>query len=115
MQMPPCSNHKWRPPIKPQALVATQPHMTYDDPYDDEDWYDDDDELDDEEPGRCPECGTAVHSISDKCPACGYWLSAADRHSMWSGFDKPHWIKVTAAVVLITILVSLVAAGVAFF
>ncbi len=88
--------------------------MPYDNP-DDEDWYDDDDEPDDEEAARCPECGGSVHSVSDKCPACGYWLSEADRRAMWTGMDKPVWIKVTAAIVLMAIVAGLLAAGVAFF
>ena len=89
--------------------------MPYDDPDDEEDWYDDDDEPDDAQSARCPECGGQVHSVSDKCPACGYWLSDAERRAMWTGMGKPVWIKVTAAIVLIAIVAGLLAAGVAFF
>jgi hypothetical protein len=89
--------------------------MTIDDMDDDEDWYDDDDELDEEEAARCPECGGTVHIVTDKCPACGYWLSGDDRRAMWSGSSKPIWLKVTAAVVLVTFLLSLLAVGAAVF
>jgi hypothetical protein len=81
--------------------------MSTDDPDDDEDWYDDDDELDEEEAARCPECGGPVEIVTDKCPACGYWLSEADRRAMWFGTSKPMWLKVTAAIVLVAFLTSL--------
>ncbi len=89
--------------------------MAYDDSYDDEDWYDDDDEPGEEAAADCPECGEPFYAVSDKCPACGYWLSDADRRAMWSGEDKPAWIRVTASIVLIAIVVGLLVAGVAFF
>jgi ribosomal protein S27AE len=85
-----------------------------DDGSNDEDWYDDEDEFVEEEPARCPECGGPVHVVTGKCPACGYWFLETDRRAMWSGMDKPAWIKVTAAIVLLTIVVGLLAAGVAF-
>jgi ribosomal protein L37E len=81
----------------------------------DEDWYDDDDELDDVESARCPECGAAVHSISDRCPACGYWLTEADRRAMWSGTAKPLWLRITAVVVLVAFLLSALGIAVAVF
>jgi hypothetical protein len=88
--------------------------MTHDD-WDDEAWADDDGELDDDEAARCPECGGPIHIITDKCPECGYWLSEADRHSMWSGMSKPRWLRVTAAIVLVAFLLSLLAIGAALF
>lgn len=77
--------------------------------YDDEDWFDDerDDEPDDGETGCCPECGRPIHRVADKCPACGYWLSAADRREMWSGQSQPLWLKVTATLLLIAVLIWL--------
>jgi hypothetical protein len=51
--------------------------------------------------------------MTDKCPACGYWLSAADRRAMWSGMGKPLWIKAATIVVLGAILASLLIAGAA--
>jgi hypothetical protein len=89
--------------------------MAYDEPDDDEDWYDDDDAPEDDEPGRCPECGEPVPSIASMCPACGYWLSDADRRALWTSESKPAWLRVTAIVVLITFLASLLACGVWLF
>ncbi len=82
------------------------PHDDSEEDFDDEDWQDDD-ESDEPETGHCPECGGAVYEFSDKCPACGYWLSAADRRAMWSGETKPPWIKVTAVVVLLVLLIGM--------
>ena len=80
------------------------------DPYDDEDWYDDTDEPDGEEVGRCPECGEPVHDISDKCPACGYWLSDSDRHPIWSSEAKPAWLKIAAVILLLAFVAGTLAA-----
>ena len=82
---------------------------------DDEDWYDDDDEPDEEEAARCPECGELIHIITDKCPACGYWLSESDQRAMWAGEAQPAWLRFTAIIVLIAFLVSILAAGLAVF
>jgi ribosomal protein L37E len=82
---------------------------------DDELWGDDDDEINDVEEARCPECGKTVHSLADKCPACGYWLSDADRSAMWSSRAKPLWLRVTAAVVLAAFLLSLLVLGARLF
>jgi hypothetical protein len=76
----------------------------------DEDWYDDaDDESDDEGTAPCPECGEPVHGFTDKCPACGYWLSAADRRAMRESERKPGWLMVTAWVVLALFLIPVIA------
>lgn len=81
------------------------PIAELDDNYDDENW--DDDESDD--PGDdvsapCPECGEPIHVITGKCPACGYWMTAADRQTMYRGERKPLWLKVTAIVLLMALL-----------
>ena len=55
--------------------------MTNDYDSGDEDWSDDDSD-DGGETGCCPECGGQIHSIADKCPSCGYWLSNEDRRAM---------------------------------
>jgi hypothetical protein len=81
----------------------------------DEDWYDDDDDVGQDESAPCPECGGTVQSISDNCPQCGYWLSDADRRAMWTGMAKPLWLRVTAAIVLLAFLLSLLAIGVVLF
>ena len=52
-----------------------------------DDWEVDDDALDDrdapqaidlevsdDETIACPECGNAVHELSDQCPGCGSWI-----------------------------------------
>ena len=59
------------------------------------------------ESAPCPECGETVHVITGKCPSCGYWLSDADRHAMWTGESKPMWLKVTAVVVLVALLAGM--------
>jgi hypothetical protein len=82
---------------------------------DDEDWYDDEDESDEEETAHCPECGEPIHAITEKCPACGYWLSDADRRAMWAGMSKPLWLKVTAVIVLVAFLLSLLAVAASVF
>ncbi len=88
--------------------------MSYDDPDDDEDWYDEDEDQLEEIAAQCPECGGPVYMVTHKCPACGYWLAEADRRSMWRSESKPKWIKLTAAVVLIVLLVTLLIVGTVF-
>jgi hypothetical protein len=66
---------------------------------DDEDWHDD--EPDDGDPVHCPECGEPVSDFLDKCPACGYWLSAADRRALRPRESHPAWVKATAVVLLV--------------
>jgi hypothetical protein len=80
----------------------------------DDDCYDDEnDEPDDDyEPVRCPECGNLVYAIADRCPACGYWLSDSDRRAMWTGMQKPLWLRVTAVIVLVAFVSSLFAVAV---
>jgi hypothetical protein len=86
-----------------------EPNMPNDDPYDDEEWYseDDEDDPDEAEVGRCPECHVPVYDITDRCPACGYWFSEADRRAMWSGASKPKWVLVTAGVILIVLILGM--------
>jgi len=77
--------------------------LSDDDPDDDEDWYDGD-EPDDGDPVPCPECGEPVSDFLDKCPACGYWLSAADRRQLRSRESHAAWVKATAVLLLVIIL-----------
>ena len=44
------------------------------------DWHDGD--LEDEVL-PCPECGAEVHADAEACPACGYWITDADRDRAW--------------------------------
>jgi hypothetical protein len=88
------------------------------DQWDDEDWNDDEDWQDDgeEEPDEeaaaaCPECGGPVHSMTEKCPACGYWLSDADREAMWRGTSRPRWQKATAVVIIAAFVITLLLLG----
>jgi hypothetical protein len=76
--------------------------MPYNHPIDDEDWYDEDDneDPDEAETGHCPECRGPVYELTDKCPACGYWLTQADRRLLWSSESKPKWVLLTATVIL---------------
>jgi hypothetical protein len=76
----------------------TMPLLSDDEFDDDEDWYDD--EPDDGDPVPCPECGDSVSDFLDKCPACGYWLSTADRCQLRPHEAHPAWVKFTAVVLL---------------
>ncbi len=83
--------------------------MPYDDPIDDEDWYDEDqdaDEQEEPEAAHCPECNGPVYEYTDKCPACGYWLTEADRRRLRLSESKPKWVLITAAVILTILLVG---------
>jgi hypothetical protein len=77
----------------------------------DEDWYDVDESYDDESDASCPECGGTVYSFSDKCPHCGYWLSADDRREMYPGELRPFWMRATAVFFILAFLVCLLAFG----
>lgn len=82
--------------------------MSYDDRIDKEDWYDEDDqpvELNDES-AVCPECGGLVYQFTNKCPACGYWITDADRRRLWNGESKPKWVLITATIILVMMLLG---------
>ncbi len=92
--------------------------MAYDDPYEDEDWYQEDDDSDDpgeEESAHCPECSGPVYEFTDRCPACGYYLTAADQHRLWSSRSRPRWITITAVVILVVLLFGLFEISTFFF
>jgi hypothetical protein len=73
-----------------------------------EDWYDDDsDDPEDAEWAPCPECGETVHVITGKCPACGYWLTDADRQKLYASESRPMWQKVTAVILLAVFLTGI--------
>jgi hypothetical protein len=82
--------------------------------YDDEDWTDEE-EPDDSESVPCPECGATIHSVLDKCPKCGYWLTAEDRRNMWAGARKPTWLMITAWVILAVFVIPIIAIVMAIF
>lgn len=83
-------------------------HTSTDENFDDEDWYseDEDESYDDAEFGRCPECSAVVYEFSERCPACGYYLSAADRRRLFAGDSKPKWVLITAAVILVILVLG---------
>jgi hypothetical protein len=80
---------------------------SFDDDGDDEDWYDDSDDDQDDESVPCPECGESVYAMADRCPACGYWITDEDGRQMWTSQRKPMWVKLTAVVLLVTLLYGL--------
>jgi hypothetical protein len=82
--------------------------MPHDDPFDDEDWYseDEDETYDDAKAALCPECSEPVYDFSDRCSACGYYLSAADRRRLFAGDSKPKWVLITATVILVILILG---------
>ncbi|MEM1305303.1 MAG: zinc-ribbon domain-containing protein [Planctomycetota bacterium] len=60
-----------------------------DDPEDeyDREFYDELDDDPDDDPDDecfpCPECGAEVLADAEACPACGYWITDADRTAAW--------------------------------
>ncbi len=75
---------------------------------DDEDWYDDGDNLDDDDEAVCcPECGSTIVGLIDKCAACGYWLTAADRRRLRSEGAKPWWVTLTLVILLLMFLTTM--------
>jgi hypothetical protein len=88
----------------------------------DEDWTDDiddpdaDDDVDpDDESAICPECGGHMFLGADKCPACGYWLTAADRRTLGTDSSQPQLIKIVAIVILAIMLVTMLITGIRMF
>jgi uncharacterized protein (DUF983 family) len=83
----------------------------------DEDWPNeiDDPDADDDQSAICPECGGHMFLGADKCPACGYWLSAADRRALGTDSSQPRLIKIVAVVVLVVMLVTMLLTGVHLF
>jgi hypothetical protein len=84
--------------------------MPNDDWDDDEDWSDalDGDDSESDESTPCPECGDPIPGIIEKCPTCGYWLTDADRQAQPSRTSKPLWLRITAALIILACLYSLI-------
>jgi hypothetical protein len=96
--------------------------MRYEDHDDDqdEDWYDTDDEANGADPDEdrtapCPTCGDPIYAISDRCPACGHWLTEAERNALWAETSKPAWVTITAVIVLALLVLSLLGGWMPFF
>ncbi len=70
---------------------------------DDEDWDDEQDEAS----GPCPECQAEIHVDAEVCPACGYWLTTADRHALWDGGSPVKGLMSVGKFVLVVILIAL--------
>ncbi len=51
----------------------------------------------------CPHCSAAVHYESERCPHCGWYLSAEDEPSTAA---QPQWITITAVLLLIALLLG---------
>jgi hypothetical protein len=83
-------------------------HTSTDDDFDDEDWYseDEDETYDDAESGHCPECSEPVYDFSERCSACGYYLTAADRRRLFASGSKPKWVLLTATVILVILILG---------
>lgn len=81
----------------------------WDEDYDDEDEYEyDESDADlEEEFGPCPECGAEMSVDLEMCPACGYWLTAADPKGLWAGSSPVQGLRAFGKVVLIAILVAI--------
>jgi len=75
----------------------------------DDDWDndDEDEEFDEEEFAPCPECGVEMLVEAELCPSCGYWLSTAERHALWSGGAQVGGFKSAGKVVLVLVLIAL--------
>lgn len=59
------------------------------DDWENDDWDNEHDEaLDVDECGPCPECGEEMDVEAEMCPACGHWLSTAERHKLWDGGSR---------------------------
>ena len=77
--------------------------MTYEEPLD---WDEEEssDEYDAEDTTiTCPECQAEIYEDSERCPACGYYLSSSERY----GSHKPTWVFVTAVLLLLWMLYAL--------
>jgi len=86
----------------------------------DEDWpHEIDDDIDDrdadDESVACPECGGHIFLGADKCPACGYWLTAADRRALGTDSSQPRLIRTIAAIILILFVVGMAVLGIRMF
>jgi hypothetical protein len=88
----------------------------YDQEYDEE--YEYADEETDEDPieadhqadleeatGPCPECAAPLALEAEVCYACGYWLTTAERHTLWEGGSQLKSAARVGKQVLIAILI----------
>ncbi|MEN0109722.1 MAG: zinc ribbon domain-containing protein [Planctomycetota bacterium] len=42
----------------------------------------------------CPECGAEIDADAEACPACGYWITDADRERAWRAGSASGRIRV---------------------
>lgn len=79
------------------------------------DWDDDLEDHFEEEADTipCPECGAEIHAEAEACPACGYWITDADRDAAWRR-DSPFGVfRRISWWVLVLVVVGLLLAVVA--
>ena len=78
-----------------------------------DDWDDNEDDwADDYEEfvgatGGCPECGAEIDVEAEACPSCGYWLTTAERHTLWDGGSQVKGMMGVGKVALVVILIAL--------
>jgi len=57
--------------------------------------------------GDCPECGAEIDVEAEMCPACGYWLTTAERHKLWDGGSRSKAALSAGQFVLVILLALL--------
>ncbi|MEM6654494.1 MAG: zinc-ribbon domain-containing protein [Planctomycetota bacterium] len=70
------------------------------------------DEFDDDPEGECfpcPECGAEVLADAEACPACGYWITDADRTAAWRAGSASGRIVTIGIWLLVAAVFSLLA------
>ncbi len=85
-----------------------------------DDWDDDDNWADEYEEfvgatGGCPECGAEIDVEAEACPSCGYWLTTAERHTLWDADSPAKGAMNVGKVVLVAILIALMSGLLLFF
>ncbi len=75
-----------------------------------EDWEDpepDDEDLDEDDEYVCPNCGASVYEDSERCPACGDYITPQRAGTSALG---GRWVWMTAAALLVLIILGFLVA-----